>query len=192
MPVGRKWWPVANPYNALADNAVRRGRIPFWEYGGLNPILPFLGGRSDAACRVVILPFALPVDAHVVANDGRWRCIATVSSPMPTVGAGSSQREDSPAHPATRCAHRAYHACYPSMETPRSLHMRPQPLRQGSGEYERLQQLVIRGKHLLPRAAPLRSPLVEKSNPVANLEHRVHIVGVDHGGNPELVGNPMD
>ncbi len=24
------------------------------EYGGLNPILPFLGGRSDAACRVVI------------------------------------------------------------------------------------------------------------------------------------------
>ena len=30
----------------------------FWEgflkYGGLKPILPFLGGRSDAACRVVI------------------------------------------------------------------------------------------------------------------------------------------
>ena len=62
-------------------------RVPFWEYGGLKPILPFLGGRSDAARRVVILPFALPVDAHVVANDGRWRCIATVSSPMPTVGA---------------------------------------------------------------------------------------------------------
>ena len=24
------------------------------EYGGLKPILPFLGGRSDAACRVVV------------------------------------------------------------------------------------------------------------------------------------------
>ena len=24
------------------------------EYGGLNPILPFLGGRSDAACHVVV------------------------------------------------------------------------------------------------------------------------------------------
>ena len=41
------------------------------EYGGLNPILPVLGERSDAACRVVILPFAVPVDAHVGANDGR-------------------------------------------------------------------------------------------------------------------------
>ena len=81
--------------------------VSLLEYGGLNPILPFLGGRSDAARRVVILPFALPVDAHVGANDGRWRGIATESPPMPTVGAGSSQREDSPAHPATRCAHRA-------------------------------------------------------------------------------------
>jgi len=24
------------------------------EYDGLKPILPFLGGRSDAACRVVL------------------------------------------------------------------------------------------------------------------------------------------
>ena len=46
-------------------------RVPFWEYGGLNPIRPFLGGRSDAARRVVLLPFALPVDAHVDANGGR-------------------------------------------------------------------------------------------------------------------------
>ena len=30
----------------------RRGSL--LEYGGLNPILTFLGGRSDAACRVVI------------------------------------------------------------------------------------------------------------------------------------------
>ena len=28
--------------------------VSLLEYGGLKPILPFLGGRSDAACRVVI------------------------------------------------------------------------------------------------------------------------------------------
>ena len=28
-------------------------RVPLLEYGGLKPILPFFGGRSDAACRVV-------------------------------------------------------------------------------------------------------------------------------------------
>ena len=72
--------------------------VSLLEYGGLNPIPPFLRGRSDAACRVATLPFAVPVDAHVVANDGRWRCIATESPQMPTVGAGSSQREDFPAH----------------------------------------------------------------------------------------------
>ena len=31
----------------------------FLEYGGLNPILPFLGGRSDAARRVVVFPHAV-------------------------------------------------------------------------------------------------------------------------------------
>ena len=35
----------------------------FWEYGGLKPIPPLLEGRSDAARRIVILPFAVPVDA---------------------------------------------------------------------------------------------------------------------------------
>ena len=89
------------------------------EYGGLNPILSSLGGRSDAARRVVILPFAVPVDAHVVANDGRWRCVGTESPQTPTVGAGSSQREDSP----TR--HLAIHiSCAPQMETPRFLQRR--------------------------------------------------------------------
>jgi|GEM_PF-6916712 len=33
---------------------------PFLECGGLKPILPFLGGRSDAACRVVLCPSRLP------------------------------------------------------------------------------------------------------------------------------------
>ena len=34
--------------------------VSLLEYGGLNPILPFLGGRSDAACRVVVWPSRLP------------------------------------------------------------------------------------------------------------------------------------
>ena len=37
------------------------GRVPLLEYGGLKPILPLLGGRSDAACRVVIRLHAVPV-----------------------------------------------------------------------------------------------------------------------------------
>gem|GEM_PF-6699170 len=36
----------------MGEAAFCRG--PLLEYGGLEPILPFLGGRSDAACRVVI------------------------------------------------------------------------------------------------------------------------------------------
>ena len=36
--------------------------VPLLEYGCLNLILPIPEGRSDAACRVVILPFAVPVD----------------------------------------------------------------------------------------------------------------------------------
>ena len=37
--------------------------------GGLNPILPFLRGRSDAACRVVIRPSRLPS----MGTDGLYR-----------------------------------------------------------------------------------------------------------------------
>jgi|GEM_PF-2602439 len=36
--------------------------VSLLEYGGLQPILPFLGGRSDAACRVVIHLYAIPID----------------------------------------------------------------------------------------------------------------------------------
>ena len=60
----------------------------FLEYGGLKSILPFLEGRSDAARRVVILPFAVPVDAHAGANDGRCRIRRIRLPAMPTVGAG--------------------------------------------------------------------------------------------------------
>ena len=34
--------------------------IPLLECGGLKSIFPFLGGGSDAACRVVIPPSRLP------------------------------------------------------------------------------------------------------------------------------------
>ena len=50
------------------------------------------GFYHDAACRVVIPLYAISVYARMGINDGRWQCPA-----MPTVGAGSSQREDSPA-----------------------------------------------------------------------------------------------
>ena len=55
----------------------------FWEgslleYGGLKPILPFLGGRSDAACRVVIWPSRLPpMEPYGLYNDAARR-VATV------------------------------------------------------------------------------------------------------------------
>ena len=55
-----------------------------------------------------------PIYAHLGANDGRWRCIATESPPMPTVGAGSSQREDSPAHLSTICTRPAGHSERPT------------------------------------------------------------------------------
>ena len=82
------------------------------EYGGLNPILPFSEGRSDAACRVVICLHAVPVYNRTPPTGTVWLAIRTQWHPrvgrrmmvgavypaMPPVGAGSSQREDSPAH----------------------------------------------------------------------------------------------
>ena len=53
-------------------------------------ILPFLEGRSDAACRVVILPFAVPVDSHAVANDGAvWYTIPTPTPYQPKTSVAS-------------------------------------------------------------------------------------------------------
>ena len=60
------------------------------EYGGLKHILPFLGGRSDAACRVVIKTVGLWVggaQGHRMGMVARWagessRC----EDPAPTVG----------------------------------------------------------------------------------------------------------
>ena len=93
--------------------------ISLLEYGGLNPILPFLGGRSDAACRVVI--FLHDVSQRFLQRRGmprrnrnhtspcvawytawrrwQWAAFGAMRIAMPPVGAGSSQREDSPARP---------------------------------------------------------------------------------------------
>ena len=64
--------------------------LPLLKYGDLNHILPFSEGRSDAACRVVIPPFAVPIDARLVANGGRCRMRRRTLPAMPPVGAGSS------------------------------------------------------------------------------------------------------
>ena len=82
------------------------------ECGGLKPILPIPEGRSDAACRVVICLHAVPVYNRTPPTGTVWLAIRTQWHPrvgrrmmvgavypaMPPVGAGSSQREDSPAH----------------------------------------------------------------------------------------------
>ena len=87
--------------------------VSLLEYGGLNPILPFLGGRSDAACRVAILsvPHCYPPPRRsplIIARrphgaNGWWRYACNGIPAMPTLVAGSSQREDSPAHPQPAC-----------------------------------------------------------------------------------------
>ena len=57
------------------------------EYGGLKPILPFLGGRSDAARRVVIQSSRLPpMEPYGLYNDAApnrdaVRCVATNAPP---------------------------------------------------------------------------------------------------------------
>ena len=77
--------------------------LPLLKYGDLNHILPFSEGRSDAACRVVIPSFAVPIDARLVANGGRCRMRRRTLPAMPPVGAGSSQREDFPARRLIPC-----------------------------------------------------------------------------------------
>ena len=73
------------PYKAIRACAA----VSFLEYGGLKPILPFLGGRSDAARRVVFYR------GHCPPHHRRlW-------------GAVASQCEDSPAL--------RHHKCIPSI-----------------------------------------------------------------------------
>ena len=76
------------------------------EYGGLNPILPFLGGRSDAACRVVVrrmreerFNHALPV---LVVVRFLWGGLRGVFCPWrERAGGGAFGRGPARATPAT-------------------------------------------------------------------------------------------
>ena len=79
----------------------------FWEgslleYGGLKPILPFLGGRSDAACRVVIWPSRPHLWEPMVFITSRWlgRAFATLdTSPTKRAMAPCVGVNDGYAHP---------------------------------------------------------------------------------------------
>ena len=55
---------------------------PLLENGGFNQILPFLGGRSDAACRVVIWPSRPHLWEPMVFITPRWlgRAFATLDT----------------------------------------------------------------------------------------------------------------
>ena len=104
LPAERERPQKIEPYRPFAA-------VSLLEYGGLKPILPFHGVRSDAACRVVIRLRAASIDHRISLQDSRigwryaqWHTRASVHvsrrryPAMPTVGAGSSQREDSLAH----------------------------------------------------------------------------------------------
>ena len=59
---------------------------PLLECGGLKPILPFLGGRSDAACRVVIPLYAIPAATRMAERQGgviRRNDLLAIPSPPP-------------------------------------------------------------------------------------------------------------
>ena len=81
-----KWdFLIENDLRARRENPPKRLNIyrPFaavspLEYGGLKPILPFLGEGSDAACRVVFWPSRLaPMETYSFNHDAARR-VATV------------------------------------------------------------------------------------------------------------------
>ena len=73
------------------------------EYGGLQPILPFLGGRSDAACRVVIRLHAVP-QRFLQRRGAPHRFPPSRLPPMGTYGlnrdAARHVATNAPPHPA--------------------------------------------------------------------------------------------
>ena len=63
LPVRNASYKRLTPYGPFAA-------VSLLEYGGLNHILPFLGVRSDAACRVVIRPSRpLPMGTYGLYHD---------------------------------------------------------------------------------------------------------------------------
>ena len=63
-------WGIARQKLQEVINQEGAGGVSPLEHGGLRAILPFLGGRSDAARRVVIRLYAVPVDACVDVDGG--------------------------------------------------------------------------------------------------------------------------
>ena len=58
-------------------------------YGGLKPILPFLGGRSDAASRVVFLPSCYPpMGTYGLYHDAARHVATNAESPPGVFGRG--------------------------------------------------------------------------------------------------------
>ena len=93
------------------------GRGPFaavslLEYDGLQPILPFLGGCSDAACRVVIKTVGLMVGG--AGGGGRGNLRVAKTPPLQSAFAGMPLRVAL----RSRCCHcRRLHArAMPPME----------------------------------------------------------------------------
>ena len=61
------------------------------KYGGLNHILPFLGGRSDAARRVVILPSCYPpMGTYGLYHDAARHVATNAESPPGVFGRGAT------------------------------------------------------------------------------------------------------
>ena len=67
-------WGIARQELQWSINQDGAWGISPLEYGGLQPILPFIEGRSDAACRVVIETIRLHVWHGIRhGDDGIWR-----------------------------------------------------------------------------------------------------------------------
>ena len=67
-------WGIARQELQWSINQDGAWGISPLEYGGLQPILPFIEGRSDAACRVVIKTIRLHVWHGIRhGDDGVWR-----------------------------------------------------------------------------------------------------------------------
>ena len=65
----------------------------------------------------------------------------------------------------------------------------PQPLRQRLRVDEIVQRLVVGGEDVVAAAAPFEVALVDERNGFADGDDGVEVVGVDHGGGVELVGD---
>ena len=63
---------------------------------------------------------------------------------------------------------------------------------QVGGEDEVVERFVVGGDDLLFRALPLLNALFDEDDVVADVDHRVHVVGVDYGRHLILHGDVVD